>query len=107
MFQQQSFSHHGYAFTIEAEGWPNDEAAYAAIIELEMWALRLDPDETDRLHKALRRETEALVHDAAYDRDSPPLPAVRDAQRSAMQAGLHGEESSSRQPTVSIEAADI
>lgn len=48
--QQQSFTHHGQHFTIEAEGWPNEEAACAAIIDLQIWVLHLEPEETAGLH---------------------------------------------------------
>ncbi len=104
MFQQQRFIHHGLSFTIEAENWPNREAADTAITDLQSWALRLGPEETAALHGALRQETEALVHDAAYDRNGPPLPAVRDAQRRAIQAGLQGQKAIGIQPIVSIDA---
>lgn len=105
MFQQQSFTHHGHAFTIESEDWPNEEAACAAVIDLQMWAMRFNAEETAGLHGALRRETEALVHDAAYDRDAAPLPSVRAAQRHAISAVLRGQGAIDRQPILSIEAA--
>ena len=43
MFQQQSFTHHGHSFTIEAENWLTEEAACAAIIDLQIWAMHLGP----------------------------------------------------------------
>ena len=107
MFQQQTFTHHGRLFTIEADNWPSEEAADTAIIDLQSWTLRLEPIETAALHGALRQETEALVHDAVYDRNIAPLAAVRDAQRRAIQTGLHGQEFTGLQPTVSLEADEL
>jgi hypothetical protein len=107
MFQRQDFTHHGRSFTIEADDWPTDEAACAAIIDLQIWTLRLGPEETAGLHTGLRQETEALLHDAVYDRDAAPLPAVRHAQRLAIHAGLQGQKTNGLQPTVTIDAADL
>jgi hypothetical protein len=107
MFQRQDFTHHGRTFTIEADDWPTEDAACAAIIDLQIWTLRLGPEEAADLHVALRQEAEALVHDAVYDRDTAPLPAVRDAQRHAIYAGLQGQKAHGLQPTVVIEAGQI
>ena len=107
MFKEQTFTHHGRSFTIEADGWPTEEAACAAIIDLQIWTLRLGPEETSGLHGALRQETEALVHDAAYDCAAAPLLAVRDAQRHAIHAGLQGQKNNGLQPTITIDAADV
>ena len=104
MFQQQHFTHHGRTFTIEADGWPDEESATAAMIDLQTWALQLDSEKTAALHVALDAEREALIHETPYDRGLAPLPAVRDAQRRAVQTGLHGRGPGQLQPTVSIEA---
>ena len=105
--QHQSFTHHGHAFTIEAEGWPDEDSAAAAMIELQIWALHLAADETAAMHSALRQETEALVYDAPFDHDADPLPAVRAAQRAAIKTGLHGQDIAGDRPTLTIEAGQV
>ena len=107
MDQSEIFTHHGQAFVIEATGWPSEEAASAAVIDLQSWALQLGPEEAAALHDALEKEREALVHEMIYDRNAPPLPAVRDAQRHAVRAGLLGRPPGPAEPTVSIEAYQV
>ena len=104
MDHSETFTHHGRTFVIEAEDWPSEEAASAAIIDLQSWALQLGPQETASLHDALEKEREALVHESRYDRNAPPLPAVREAQRHAIRAGLEGRRAGEQQPAVTIEA---
>jgi hypothetical protein len=107
MDRSETFTHHGHAFAIEADGWPSDEAGSAAIIDLQSWALQFDPEETAALHAALEREREALIQEAAYERNAEPLPAVRAAQRHAVRAGLQGRHISGMLPTVTIEAFQV
>jgi hypothetical protein len=107
MDQSQTFTHHGRAFAIEAAGWPSEDAATAALIELQSWALQLGPEETAALHDALEQEREALVHEIPYDRNTGPLPAVRAAQRRGVRAGLQGQSPGDTQPTVSIDAWQV
>jgi hypothetical protein len=105
MLQQHNFTHHGHAFTIEAEGWQTEEAAYTAIFDLHIWTLQLGPHAIAQLHDALTQETEALVHEATYDRAAAPLVDVRVAQRRAMRVGLQGHKVYGLQPTILIDAA--
>ncbi len=107
MFQQQTFIHHGHSFTIEADGWPDEESAGAAIIDLQLWTMRHDAGETAALRSALEQEREALVSETPYDRDAAPLPAVRDAQRRATQSGLQGRSPEGDRPTVTLEAWQV
>jgi hypothetical protein len=69
--------------------------------------MQFDQDETARLHRALEREREALVTEAPYDRDAPPLPSMREAQRQALRTGLQGRSHEGEWPTVSIEAYQV
>ena len=105
--QTHSFVHHGRSFTIEAEGWPSDETAAAAIVDLQSWTLRLDAGDTAALHDVLSREREALVYGLDYDRQEKPLPAVRDAQRHAVRSGLGAERPDGNNPTVTLEASQV
>jgi hypothetical protein len=98
-----TFTHHGHSFVIEADGWPDEESAYAAIIDLQLWTIRHDAGETATLRGALEQEREALVSETPYDRDAAPLPAVRDAQRRATQSGLQGRSHEGERPTVTLE----
>jgi hypothetical protein len=107
MDQSETFTHHGLAFVIEAAGWPSEDGANAALIDLQSWALQLSPEETAALYGALEQEREALVHEIPYDRNADPLPAVRDAQRRAVRAGLQGRSAGWLEPTVSIEAGQV
>jgi hypothetical protein len=100
---QHSFTHHGQSFTIEADGWPDEESASAAIIDLQLWTMQHSADETAALHGALEQEREALVTETPYDLDAAPLPAVRDAQRRATQSGLQGRSHEGERPTVTLE----
>ena len=102
-----NFTHHGHSFTIEADNWPDEESAGAAIIDLQLWTLRHDAEQTAALHGALEQEREALIAETPYDRDAAPLPAVRDAQRHAMQSGLRGQCPGVGQPTVTLEAGQV
>ena len=105
MFKADRFTHHGKSFVIETENWPDAESEAAAVIALQSWAMAFGSEETILLHRELRREAEALVHDAAYDRTAKPLQAVRDAQRLAIRAGMQGQPGTiDRQPTATIEA---
>ena len=106
--QQHSFTHHGWTFTIEADGWPGELKAAAAIIDLQLWAMSLDPIQTASLHDALTDEREAMVYGIEYDQEQEPLPAVREAQRRAVQSGLAGTKPEPGQPpTVTIEAYQV
>ena len=107
IYKHHVFTHHGRTFLIEADGWPDNEGAGAALIDLQLWALQLGPEETAGLHGALEQEREALVHETFHDRDAAPLPAVRDAQRRAVQTGLQGQRAGELQPTVTIEAWQV
>jgi hypothetical protein len=69
--------------------------------------MQLDPTGTAELHGALRQESEALVHDIPYERNTALLIAVRDAQRSAVKAGLQGRSHEGEPPTVTIEIFQI
>ena len=104
---EQSFIHHGCGFVIEAAGWPDEQSASAAIIDLQLWAMQFDPEETAQLHSALEQERAALVMEEPYDRDAQPLSAVRDAQRQAAKAGLAGRSCGGGWPTVTIEAFQV
>ena len=104
---QHSFHHHGHAFTIEADGWPDEESASAAIIDLHLWTIRHSQDETAALRGALEQEREALVTETPYDLDAAPLPAVRDAQRLAAQSGLRVQRPGDELPTVTLEASQV
>ena len=107
MEQAQTFTHHGRTFVIEAAGWPSEEAASAAMIDLQSWALQLAPAETAALHDALEKEREALIQELPYERNATPLPAVREAQRRAVRAGLQGHSAGELWPTVTIEAYQV
>ncbi len=73
MFQQKhSFTHHGWTFIIEADDWPGETKAAAAVIDLQIWAMGLDPIQTAALHDALSDESEALVHGIDYDPQQEP-----------------------------------
>lgn len=104
MDQSEIFTHHGHTFVVEAEDWPSEDAANAAVIDLQSWAMQLGPEEAAALHRALETERDALIQETAYDRNAPPLPAVREAQRHAIRAGLQGRSAGSLQPVVSLEA---
>jgi hypothetical protein len=105
MDQSEVFTHHNHQFVIEADGWPSEEAA--AVIDLQSWALQLGPEAAAALHKALEREREALIHEMPYDRNAPPWPAVREAQRHAIRAGLQGQSAGALEPVISIEAYQV
>jgi hypothetical protein len=107
VIQRHHFMHHGHAFTIEAEGWPTEDAACAAIIDLQIWAMQFSQHQTAELHRALRQETEALLYETSFDPDTAPLPEVRDAQRRAVTAALQGMTGTVIEPTVTIEAQQI
>ena len=107
MQQHYTFVHHGHAFTIEADGWPDEESAFSAIVDLQLWTMRHGAVETAALRGALEQEREALVTETPYDPDAAPLPAVRDAQRSATQGGLQGRSHEGEKPTVMLEAAQV
>lgn len=47
---------------------------------------------------------EALLSETSYDRDRAPLPAVRNAQRRAVQTGLGGQAAGEPRPTLTLEA---
>lgn len=91
MQQFETFTHYGQAFTIEAEAWPSEDAAAAAMIELQSWVLQLDHVAAEVLHSALEQEREALIEERPYSGESSPLRAVREAQRRAVRAGLQGK----------------
>jgi hypothetical protein len=107
MFQEQIFTHHGRAFVIQADDWPDADSSGAATIDLQSWVIGLDQAQTAGLHRALQQETEALVHEMPYDRDEPPLPAVRAAQRRALMTGLQGRSTEGTQPTITVEAYQV
>jgi hypothetical protein len=107
MDQFQTFTHHGRTFVIEAEGWPAEEAASAAIIDLATWAMQLDPIETATLYAALEQEREALIQEISYNRNAPPLPAVRAAQLHAVRSGMQGYSPGGLLPTLSLEAYQV
>lgn len=103
----ESFTHHGQAFVIEAEAWPSEESASAAVIDLQTWVMQQGETETAALHHALEQEREALIQEIPYNRDAPPLPAVREAQRQAVRAGLQGRRADGLLPTLSLEAYQV
>lgn len=103
----ETFTHHGQAFVIEAEAWPSEESASAAVIDLQTWVMQLAKDEAAALHDALEQEREALIQEIPYNRDAPPLPAVREAQRQAVRADLQGRRADGLLPTLSLEAWQV
>jgi hypothetical protein len=107
MDRSETFTHHGHAFVIEADGWPAEENQEAAILDLQLWAMQLGVAETAALHAALEMEREALVQEMTYERNAPPLPAVRMAQRHAVRTGLQGRRIDGMLPTVTIEVYQV
>jgi hypothetical protein len=107
MDRSETFTHHGQAFVIEADGWPSEEAASAAVIDLQLWTMQFDPPATAALHAALTCEREALVHEQPYERNAELLPAVRAAQRHAVRTGPQGRAVDGLLPTVTIEAYQV
>ena len=107
MYQEQIFTHHGWAFVIQADDWPDADSIAAATFDLLTWVLGLDQVQTAALHRALQQEREALVHEMPYGSDEPPLAAVRAAQRSAVKTGLQGRRLDGVEPTVSLEAYQV
>ena len=107
MDRSETFTHHGQTFVIEADGWPSDDSAGAALIDLQLWAMQLGPEETAALHATLICEREALIHEQPYERNAEPLPAVRAAQRHAVRTGLQGRGADGSLPTVTIEAYQV
>jgi len=84
MFQQYSFTHHGFIFRLEAEGWTNENSARTAMSALRRWTLHHDPAETTQLFVALIQEGEAIAHERDFDHETEVLRAVRAARKCAV-----------------------